>query len=349
MGNHVSQSYHPALDRGVVEMNLLHICSPPYSCQQSLVSTCELNNNYFIKEMTLNKVSHRFSRCAVGLFQTRSVGLNRKGNPLQRWSFNKWVFASLVVSCLLLSSNAFAAYPLFTDDAGTTGSMKFQVETSAEFGWDKENEHGLTETSSYQRLNVAVTAGILDTLDLSACYPYTWQKIEDSSGNRLDNSGLNDLSLALKWRFLEIGPVSLAIKPAITFPSGNRDRSLGAGQAAYGATLISTVEFKPLTIHGNIGYTRQKYTDADKDGSRENLWNVSLAGTVEIMKGLQVVVEVGAASDPDKSGTTWPAFMAGGLIYAAGDHLDLSLGVKGGVNAPATDIALLTGITVKIP
>jgi hypothetical protein len=248
-----------------------------------------------------------------------------------------------------LSSLAFAAHPLATDDTGTQGTMKFQVETSAEFAWDKEARQGITTKSSYQTLNATVTAGVLDALDLALSYPYTWQKIQTDSVTSLDNSGLNDLTVALKLRFLELGPASFAIKPSITFPTGNRERSLGVGRAAYGVTLISTVEFKPVAVHANFGYTNQKYTDADSNGLREHLWNLSLAGSVEIIQGLQLVTEIVTASNPDRRSNIWPIFMSCGMIYSIIDNLDLSLGAKVGLTDPATDMALLTGITFKFP
>jgi hypothetical protein len=256
---------------------------------------------------------------------------------------------TLCMMTLCMAAPAFAAHPLTTDDTGTQGILKFQVETNAEFGWDRETAPGITTKSNSQTLNVAVTAGILNTLDLAVSYPYTCQQTEDSSGSRIDNSGLNDLSLALKWRFAELGPASIAIKPSITFPTASRDRNLGAGRAGYGATLISTAEFRPVTLHANIGYTNQKYTDIDKDGSREHLWCFSLAGTVEVLKGLQLVAEVGAATNPDRRSPAWPTFITGGMIYSILDKLDFDLGIKGGLNAPATDIALLTGLTVRFP
>ena len=258
---------------------------------------------------------------------------------------------SVAVTCFCLSFTlpAFAAHPLATDDAGTTGRMKFQVETSGEFGWDNVKVHNITAESNYQTINIAVTTGLLDSLDMVLSYPFTWQNVKENGETVLDNNGLNDLSLALKWRILEIGPASFAIKPAITFPTGSYDRSLGAGRPAYSATLISTVEFKPLAVHANVGYTNQRYTAADKHGSRESLWKMSLAGGVEVMEGLQVVAEIATAINPDRESATWPTFIAGGVIYSALENLDLSLGVKGGLNAPETDVALLTGITFKFP
>lgn len=250
---------------------------------------------------------------------------------------------------LLASVPVFAAHPLATDDTGTTGQLKFQAETSAEFTWDRQESIKVNS----QILNLALTAGLLDTIDLAITYPFTWQNVKDSNATVLNNGGLNDLTLDLKWRFLELGPVSFAAKPSITFPTGNHDRGLGSGRASYGATLISTVEFKelplPLALHANAGYTHQDYCDSDKDSNRENLWSVSLAGSVEVLKGLQLVAEVGAITNPDRASTVWPAFIAGGAIYSVIDGLDFSLGVKGALNKPETDIALLTGLTVSFP
>ena len=127
-------------------------------------------------------------------------------------SFLILLFTAIFMLTLCMTAPAHAAHPLATDDTGTQGKLKFQTETTAEFGWDRENEHGITTTSSIQTLNVAVTAGILDSIDLALSYPYIWQRIEDNTGNKLDNSGLSDLSLSLKWRFLEVGSTSFAIK-----------------------------------------------------------------------------------------------------------------------------------------
>jgi hypothetical protein len=257
--------------------------------------------------------------------------------------------AVVAVACLSLSLPAFAAHPLATDDAGTTGKMKFQVETSADFAWDKQD----TVKSDSQVFNLSATAGLLDSVDLVIGTSYTWQNFTDSGSTLLNNSGINDLSLEIKWRFLELGPASFAIKPAVVFPTGDYDRSLGAGRAAYGATLISTVEFKelsmPVALHANAGYTYQDVLESNKDTARKDIWSFSLAGNVEVMKGLQLVAEVGTASNPESGNAVWPTFITGGAIYSAFEWLDLSLGVKGGLTTPETDITMLAGLTFKFP
>lgn len=255
------------------------------------------------------------------------------------------VTAGVALICLSLSSHALAAHPLATDDAGTNGANRYQMETSAEFASDKED--GIKD--EWRSIGLAVCGGLTDTLDLSIGVPYSWQTVKNNGATLLDNDGLNDLSVALKWRFLEAGKASFALKPAVTFPTGDYDKGLGAGRPAYSATLISTFTFDPVAIHVNAGYTLQQHKPADKAGSRDNLWNVSLAGAVEVMKRLQLVAEAGAATNGDKSDSTWPTFATGGLIYLARDSLDLSAGVKVGLNAPENDTAILAALTFKFP
>jgi len=250
---------------------------------------------------------------------------------------------------LCLADSAFANYPLATDDTGTVGMMKFQLDTSAEFGWDRATGNGVTTKTDSQSYNLGITAGLLDPLDLVFSLPFSWQQVRENNVTVYDQGGLHDLSLALKWRFVELGPASLAIKPAVTFPSGDYERGLGAARPAYGATLISTVEVKPVAVHANIGYTYQNYTDADRAANREQLWNLSVAATVEVTKQLLVVAEIGAATNANRACATWPLFVAGGLTYTVLDNLDLELGVKGGLNEPAPDITILSGVTLRLP
>ncbi len=254
-----------------------------------------------------------------------------------------------MVGFLACSGVAQAGHPLATDDTGTQGMLKFQVEGTAEFGWHKETLNGITTKINQQNLGLTLTAGVFDSLDASIAFPFTIQQMKENDVTTLDNNGLSDITLALKWRFLELGPVSLAIKPTMTIPNGNEARSLGNGRAIYNATLISTVDLKPLAIHANLGYVHQEYVDAVRPGSRTDLWKMSLAGSVEVLKGLQVVAEVGTATNNLKGSDVWPAYVTGGLIYSVNDKLDLDLGLRGGLNKPSTDLVLLTGVVVRFP
>ena len=254
-------------------------------------------------------------------------------------------FVLVTLSYVMAASLACAAHPLATDDAGTNGARKFQMETSAEFGWDKQGNVKTTR----QTTGVSLSAGILDSLDLVLTSPYTWQQIRENSSTVRDNSGLNDLTVEMKWRFLEYGPASFAIKPGIILPTASRDKGLGNGRPGYGVTLISTVEYKPVAVHINTGYLHQQYVREDRSANREDLFTLSLAGVVEVAKGVQLVAALDTTTNPDKTSDTWLAAITGGFIYTVTDSLDLDLGVKSALTKPETDFTLLTGLTFKFP
>lgn len=255
---------------------------------------------------------------------------------------NKYLVSVFTATCFLLSAPAFAAHPLATDDTGTNGQLKFQLETSAEFGWDKQDAVRATS----QTIGVSLSAGLLDSLDLVLSFPFAWQQ-QRENGTTVRINGVSDMALDLKWRFLEMGPASFAVKPGVIIPSGSRDKGLGNGRPGYGLTLVSTIELKPVAVHANIGYTHQNYTDSDLSLYRDNLWSFSLASVIEVAKGVQLVAGLDTSTNPDRSSTVWPTAVIGGVIYSVLDSLDLDLGVKAGLSRPETDITLLTGITCK--
>lgn len=251
----------------------------------------------------------------------------------------------VVLGIVLLPMSAFALQPLSTDDAATMGMAKFQLEVSSEFNWEKAN--GIR--TNQQQLGLTLTAGLLDSLDLVVGVPFRWQQVKDDLLTYRDNGGITDMSLALKWRMLELGPVALAIKPTVTIPTGDLDKGLGAARMAYGATLISTVDLKPLSIHANVGYTKQLRTEAARINSREDLVNLSVAGVFEATKKLQLMAELGTASYTDYSNKNWASFMTAGVSYAVIDNLAVSLGARWGLTKAANDIAALAGLTFTFP
>jgi hypothetical protein len=178
--------------------------------------------------------------------------------------------------------------------------------------------------------------------------PWSWSRVKEDGVLTGDENGIGDLSLELKWRFLEYKGFSLAIKPGMTLPVGNENRGLGNGKISYGMTMVASQKIEPLTLHFNAAYKHNDFKlDADKDANRSDIWHASLAGTWEVAKDLQLVANVGMESNGDSSSRTWPAFVLGGLIYSVTENLDLDIGVKRGLNDPEADLSLLAGITFR--
>jgi hypothetical protein len=249
---------------------------------------------------------------------------------------------------MLAVGSAFGAHPLITDDTGTQGKGKFQVELTGEYGHDSESELDVSSKESSGSLEMVFSAGLVDSVDLVLAVPYEWSRVKENDTVSADTDGLGDVSLELKWRFFEKSGFSLAFKPAVSFPSGNTDKGLGAGKVGYRATLIATQELDPFAVHVNLAYSHTPFKlEEDKDANRRDIWHASVAGTAEVMKGLQLAANVGLETNPDKTSDTPPAFFIGGAIYSLTDYLDLDLGVKVGLTKPETDVALLAGVALR--
>jgi hypothetical protein len=247
--------------------------------------------------------------------------------------FKKMFF---VLIALCWSVPAFGAHPLITDDTGTQGKGKFQLEFNGEYG--HENEGSAVEDTTEA---AALTYGISDQVDISIGIPYRFIKGEDS-GTTAEN-GISDTVLALKWRFYEKDGLSFALKPGMTLPTGNDEKCLGSGRTTYSMFFITTKEIAPCAIHINLGYKRNE----NKVEEREDLWHASLAGEIKIIRDVKIVANIGMDRKPDKCSGSDPAFILGGIIYSLRENLDVDFGLKSWFNKSDTGYSALAGLTLR--
>ncbi len=246
----------------------------------------------------------------------------------------KKVVAFIFVFLFVTSVRSFAAHPLITDDTGTQGKGRFQLELNAEYKVEKED--GSTE--KVFDFTPTLSYGIAETLDLVIGLPYQQIKIDSFKEN-----GLGDLEVQAKWRFYEKDGLSLALKPGISFPTGDEDKGLGTGKTSYSLFFIATKELKPVNVHLNLGYIRNE----NKFDERKNIWHASFAGEMEVSEKLKLVANVGAETNPDRSSNTAPSFALLGFIYSINDNVSIDFGYKYGLTKPETDSSYLFGIAIK--
>lgn len=255
---------------------------------------------------------------------------------------------TVIAVVLMAAGTVFAAHPLITDDTGTQGRGKFQVELNGEYGHDSERELDVRSRESSGSLETVFSAGLVDSVDLVLTIPYEWSRVKENDLVSADTDGLGDVSLELKWRFFEKSGFSLAVKPAVSFPSGNTDKGLGSGKVGYGVTLIATQELDPFAVHLNLAYSHTPFKlEEDKESNRRDIWHASLAGTAEVTEGLHLVTNVGLETNPDKTSNTPPVFCIAGAVYSVTEWLDVDLGVKVGLTKPETDVSMLAGLAVR--
>jgi hypothetical protein len=228
-----------------------------------------------------------------------------------------------------------------TDDAGTVGKQQFQIELGVEtFSWqDREDSVKIEETGT--EASGVFTYGVLDNIDVVAEFPYVLGKVKENDATVFDANRLSDISLEAKWRLFEKDGFGLALKPGITLPTGDYKKGFGTGRVTYRITFIASKELEPFGFHFNTGYTRNE----NKVDERKDLLSASMAATYEIIKGLNVVGDIGIGSNTDASISTAPAFALVGLNYAVNDHVMLDAGYKFGLNKQEVDYAIIAGIT----
>lgn len=231
---------------------------------------------------------------------------------------------------LCFISNAHAMHPLISDDAGTTGTGKFNLELNAEYA----NDNGDSET----QISATLSAGIRENIDLIAIAPYLFTRI-DEGAETLKEDGLSDMSLELKWRFYEKDGLSLAIKPGIIFPTGDEDRGLGDGKASYSLHLLASKELDPASLHLDLGYIRNGVELRD-------IWHYSLAAEYVVSKPLTLVANIGGETNPDMESNVHPLFLLGGMLYKINENFSVDLGLKTGLNKAEADYTVLAGIIV---
>src|SRR3990172_8719086 len=223
------------------------------------------------------------------------------------------VTVGFIVS-VIMEGSAFAAQPLITDDTGTQGTGKAQFEFIGEYGIEKEE--GVTEKSFEAPTVPFLSYGLSDTIDLVFGFPYVSVRVEDA-GTTTAVRGATDMSIELKARVYEKDGLSFAVKPGVSLPTGDEEKGLGNGKASYSTFLITTKAVAPWAFHFNVGYVRNEYKlQADEDANRKDIWHVSLASQVEVMKDLNLVANIGMERNPDKTSATHPALILGGLVYS---------------------------------
>ena len=263
---------------------------------------------------------------------------------------NSLLKKSIFCLIILLSSigDAIAAHPLITDDTGTQGKGKFQIEINGQIGIDRDSqvdEKGtpITVKSQESEINTSLTYGIIDPVDLILSFPYQWKNSEIDSSTIFNENGISDVSIEVKWRFFEKENFSFALKPGITLPTGDMDKYLGTGRMTYSIFFITTAETYPFVFHLNLGYIQNE----NKLDQRENIWHASLASEWKVFKVLRVVTNMGVEQNADKTSSVERAFFLGGIIYSPTENIDIDAGIKTGLTASETDHIFLGGITFR--
>lgn len=241
------------------------------------------------------------------------------------------VLRPLAALLLAISAgSALATHPFVSDDTATQGQGGQQIELNT----DRERREGAhphvaTATYSY---------GLGDTLDVFLNVPV----------GITSPSGMGNVSLGAKWRFLEDESASLALKPEFLWRSPSEAKGLGAGRASMALALLGTYEAAPWTFVGTLAFALNRYEDpAIAAANRSVLWRLSAGFSYRAAPELALLGDIGVARDSDSASRIHPAFALTGLIYSPMKNLDLDIGLKFGLNRAEADRQFGAGLTFR--
>lgn len=232
-----------------------------------------------------------------------------------------------LIACCLFAAPLHAAHPLITEDTGTLGDGRWQLELFGEAGEARGTGARMDQDDA------VLSYGLAPDLDLQAGLPW----IRDGA------SGMGDITIDLKWRFLERGAFSLGLKPGVSLPTGDERKGLGAGRVGWGSLLIASYEPGPVAFHAHAGYKRHRNTI----GERESLNHLSIAVALQTAPGFTVIADVARTSNPDPAQTRPERYLVFGVIWSVTRDFDLDFGFKKGFGSAALDEALLLGLAVR--
>lgn len=243
-----------------------------------------------------------------------------------------------VLVCAFFTQSTWADHPLITDHSGTQGTGGSQ----AEFSLDQvDTGSGATKVRE-RTFAFGYAFGITDTVDILVSGTRVALKDpEFNSGSR--EEGFGDGSLGVKWRYSDLGPLSLGIKLSASIAAGNEQLGLGLGRSTQTLTHILQWKVESGTLLTNVGITNNGSTQDE----RRSLWSASVAWLAPIAEKLTLAVDIGAAQQPSTDGGTNPAFALIGLIFAATDKVDIDIGYKHGLNREEPDHQLGVGFAVR--
>ncbi|MEX8518490.1 MAG: hypothetical protein AB3X44_08245 [Leptothrix sp. (in: b-proteobacteria)] len=226
---------------------------------------------------------------------------------------------------------AFAGHPLQTEDTGTQGVGKVELEN----GLSWSNTAG-TQLFAFEP---QVAYGLTPTVDLIV--QPSWLRSRDESG--LTVRGWGDTIVDGKWRFVDDEALSFAVRAGVSLATSQNGLGIEHGKVSTHAVLVATYEAAPFTVHGNLGLTQ------NPGGTEERtlIGRVSGALTWAANDALTLAVDAGAESNPDPTRRVWISSLLAGAIYTLRPELDVDVGYQSSLNAPINTHVWLVGLTYR--
>ena len=240
---------------------------------------------------------------------------------------------ALALAAWALPALVHAAHPFVTEDPGTQGAGKFELELG--FG-AVQGDPSIPGRNSIFAPQLSI--GVTDNLDLIAQV----LRVQQTATGEPSVIGQGSTLLDVKWRFKEMDDYALGVRAGLDLPAGDGRDGLGSGQLGAHAIGIVSVALGDFAVYANAiyVYTRQPSTRRSQGG-------FSIALTRPDDRPLRGFVEAATYTNADPDNSRWPAFARAGAIYTLTSWLDVDAGLQARLNNAAARIGVLLGMTAR--
>jgi hypothetical protein len=155
--------------------------------------------------------------------------------------------------------------PTVATHAYTVAPGWLEIEAGMEFDRYTDRTHGATAP-------VVIKVGLARRLQLDIAGAL----VRPPTGSA---AGVGDLTLGLKWRWLERAPMvgDLTLIGSLKVPSAPTGSGLGTGTTDIGLVVVSSHQLGPISMDLNVGYTRRS-GPGTLTATSASMWTASFGG-----------------------------------------------------------------------
>lgn len=235
-------------------------------------------------------------------------------------------------------ANALAGHPLFTEDTGTQGAGRYQLELTHDLSHLKNAD---IQTRAHS-INTVLSIGLTENLDAIVDLPY--ERLSERGATDTVVKGFADMEIAAKWRLYDEGALSFALRPGIGLPTGDDEEGLSTGHIVPSLFAVATYSSDPWALHLHVGYTRNLHQEPEE---RSHIYHASIGVEYSVSERARLVTDASFESNAERSGDDHEGSMVLGLVYSITPDLDFDFGYRKGLTEPAPDQAWLTGLALR--
>ena len=242
---------------------------------------------------------------------------------------------------LLASVSGWAAHPLVTDDTGTQGAAGWQLEVTADHLFNRDADGHLSERTNA----LTLTRGLTDSTDLGVSMPWLSRRDPMTNEGRHE-TGLGDVGLTIKHRYLERDSLQMGLKVSISLPNGELDKGLGKATGTQSLYHLTSMSTEAGTALFNVGLIHNGDSRAIV-GEHPWLWAASAAWLMSPIEGWTLAFDLGAQRQSARTESKNPAYGLIALIWSISPKIDLDVGYKRALNSAESDKTLSVGLTQR--